>query len=483
MTTHPGRSFYLFFIPCAMAVLCLAGCAVGPSYVAPEKKVPDSWTSPLEEGIQCATTDERFLSTWWEAFQDPVLSRLVKWSLEAHPDLHTARSKVRQARAARRMSRAALFPTADGTGSYARSRSRAGVVSELFTAGLDSSWELDLFGGARRSVEAAEADEQAAQEDLRDVQVSMAAEVALAYMEVRTLQNRLAILERDLETREALHRLTTQRRLAGLATELEVQQSLYDLEGVRAQIPELKADLESAKDSLAVLVGRPPGSLHTLLESLEAIPRAPAQVAVGIPADLLRRRPDIRRAERELAAQTARVGEAVADLYPKLTLKGSLGLESLTAGDLLDMGNRIFSLGPSVSLPVFRAGELRAAVEVQTELQRQALSTYEATVLNALKEVEEALSAYVQGRKRKRFLENGVLAARHAAELARAGYAAGQNDYSDVLEAGRALLSLQDQLAASEGEEASNLVRLFKALGGGWEYPEAATRDAARGKE
>jgi NodT family efflux transporter outer membrane factor (OMF) lipoprotein len=299
------------------------------------------------------------------------------------------------------------------------------------------------------------------------VLVSLLAEAALNYVELRTFQSRLAAAEASLATQEASYELTLWRSQAGLDDELATYQARYNLENTRSQVPNLRSGLSEAMNRLAVLLGETPGSLHAELAEPRAIPLPPAEIAVGVPADALRRRPDVRRAERELAAQTARVGVATANLYPQLTLNGSVGLETTSLRDPLSARTWSISGGPRITLPLFDR-TIRPNIEVQSALQEQALIRYEAAVLTCLEEVENALVAYGQELQRRANLREAMEAAQSAATLAQHKYQAGLTDFSSVLDAERSLLSFQDQLRQSDGTVTSNVIRLYKALGGGW---------------
>jgi len=325
-----------------------------------------------------------------------------------------------------------------------------------------------VFGGEKRAVEAAGAELQASEEDLRDVLVSLLAEVALNYVELRSFQTRLSVAEANLDAQKKTYNITRWRRQAGLTTQLDVEQAKYSLEQTRAQIPGLETGIAQAKNRLAVLIGQHPGSLRDALAKRKPIPVAPLEVAVGVPADILRRRPDVRRAERRLAAQTAQIGVATADLYPRFSLFGSIGLEALSLGNLFSLGSRTHGMGATVAWPLFDAGAIRSNIEVQSALQEQALIRYEAAVLTALEDVENALIAYAKEQHRRQSLIEATGAARRAADLAQKQYSSGLIGFGDVLIAQRSLLSLQDQLAVSEGDVTSNLIALYKSLGGGW---------------
>ncbi len=459
----------------AWAVITMAaGCApVGPDYVAPENKAPAAWHSELAGTETPDTPDPHTLANWWVALKDPTLSSLENAATQGNLDLKSALARVREARARRQLSRAGLFPTLDLEGSATQSQSSensgSGEVRESYTAGFDASWELDLFGGVRRSNEAAAADLQAGVAALYDVLVSLTAEVGLNYMEVRTYQSRLTVARANLAAQQETFDLIRDRYSVGLTNELALQQARYNLESTRSRIPELQTGLAAALNRLAVLTGQTPGRLHAVLGRPKSIPAIPETIAVGIPADMLRRRPDIRKAERELAAQTARIGVAMAELYPKLRLSGSIGLEAIEAGELLNSSSRFWSYGPRISWNIFDSGAVRNNIKIQEAIQEQALIAYEAAVLTALEEVENALIAYAQEQERRRRLLDAVNAAEIAAGLARDQYTAGMIDFSNVLEAQRTLLSFQDQLAQSNGTVTANLIRLYKSLGGGWQ--------------
>ena len=308
--------------------------------------------------------------------------------------------------------------------------------------------------------------------------VSLMAEVALNYVEVRTYQARLSAAYANIKTQQETYDLNQSRYEAGIIDELVVQQALYNLERSRSQIPTLEIGLEASKNRLAVLLGENPGALHQELNETKPIPVPPMTVAVGVPAETLRNRPDIRIAERNLAAQTARIGVATADLFPKFRLFGSIGLESLSSKDFFERASRAWSIGPGVSWNIFDAGAIRQNIKVQTERQEQALLQYESTVLNAQEEVENVLVAFAKEQRRRESLSRATDAARKADLLARDRYQAGLVDFSNVLITQLSLLSFQDELVQSDGAVTTNLVRLYKALGGGWEFYEAAENNA-----
>jgi efflux transporter, outer membrane factor (OMF) lipoprotein, NodT family len=454
-------------------IVSLAGCAaVGPDYVPPESGAPAAWHSELRLGLSAETLDPQKLAGWWTTLDDPVMTSLIEQAVNNNLDLKQAMAKVREARARRGISQAEQFPTLDASGSDRRSKSSensgSGETRSFYSVGFDAGWEVDIFGGVRRSVEAAEADLAVSQEDLRDVLVSLTAEVALNYLDTRTFQTRLAIAEKNIAIQQQTFNLAQSRCQAGLSDELALQQARYNLENTRAQIPTLRSGLEEAKNRLAVLTGRIPGGVHELLAETRPIPVIPPTVAVGVPAETLRQRPDIRSAERNLAAQTARIGVATADLYPKFRLVGSIGLESLKSAELFRSASETWSIGPGVSWNIFDAGAIRHNIEAQSAVQEQYLLVYEAAVLGALEEVENILTAYVEEQLRRERLVAAVNAANQAEALARNQYNAGLVSFTTVLDAQRSMLSFENQVAESDGTVTSNLVRLYKALGGGW---------------
>ncbi|MFH0726780.1 MAG: efflux transporter outer membrane subunit [Pseudomonadota bacterium] len=478
--SNSGRSRCFCLFLAALSLSAFAGCAaVGPNYSRPETRAPAGWQTPFLGGLTGTPLAPETLSQWWTTLNDPVLSGLIERAVKQNLDLAEARARIREARATRGISDAGFFPTLDGSGSATKSRgsenSGSGRESKLFAIGFDAGWEVDVFGGVRRSVEAAEADLAAAGEDLHDVLVTLVAEIALNYVDCRTYQGRLAVAEANISTQEESYDLTRFRFEAGVSDELAVHQARYNLESSRSQLPALRTGLEAAKNRLAILLGMAPGTLHPELSERKAIPVIPVSVAVGVPAETLRQRPDVRRAERRLAAQSARIGVATAELYPKFRLSGSIGLESISTGNLIEYGSRSWRIGPGVSWNLFDAGAVRRNIEVRTALQEQALIQYEASILGALEEVENALVAYGEEQLRRESLVSAAESARISMQLARDQYTAGLVDFSNVLDAQRSLLNFEDNLAASDGVVTANLVRLYKALGGGWPgyYPEA----------
>jgi NodT family efflux transporter outer membrane factor (OMF) lipoprotein len=473
------RRRWIILALAVFVVPALAGCAaVGPDYTRVAPRAPEKWHAELKSGLSAGHLNSETLAHWWMTLNDPELTGLVERAVKGNLTLKDARSRLREARALRGISKAGLFPTIDAGASVTKTRSSENGVArtedELYAAGFDASWELDIFGGVRRAVEAAQASLEATQADLQNVLVSLLAEVALNYIEVRTYQARLSAAVANIKTQQETYELNRSRYEAGVIDELAVQQALYNLERSRSQIPTLQIGLEAAKNRLAVLLGENPGALHQELEAVQPIPVPPITIAVGVPAETLRNRADIRQAERNLAAQTARVGVATADLYPKLQLFGTIGLESVSSNDFLEWSSRTWTFGPNISWNIFDAGAIRQNIKVQTARQEQALIQYESAVLNAQEEVENILVAFAKEQRRRDYLARATEAARQAALLARDRYEAGLVDFNNVLSAQLSLLSFQDELVQSDGAVTTNLVRLYKALGGGWQFYEAA---------
>jgi NodT family efflux transporter outer membrane factor (OMF) lipoprotein len=454
----------------------VAGCSVRRPYIAPAPVAPASWSvaTPVS-----ADGSQEALAAWWSAFDDPQLTSLVTRAVAGNLDVRTALSRVREARASRRAARAPLAPSVDGSASAraagSGSESGFGGTSRSYALGLDASWELDVFGGIQSGVDAASATAGAREADLQDVLVSLAAEVALDYIDVRAAQQRLEIARANVALQEQTLELTRLRQQAGLGTDLEVQQALSNVESTRAQMASLEAQILRAVHALSVLIGQAPRALVAELGAPGSIPSAPLSVAVGVPADAIRRRPDVRSAERQLAAQAAQVNVARADLYPTFRLAGSIGLESLSILKLLVPGAYSWSASPSVSTRLFNRQQLRENLAVQSERETQAAIAYESRVLGALQDVEDSLTSLAQEDVRRGHLTAAAGAAQQAADLSLQLYTAGLRDFRDVLDAQRSLLSLQDSLVSSTASVSTELVRLYKALGGGWSAESLVT--------
>ena len=452
-------------------VLALAAACgtVGEDYVEPEFESAEmtEWNGRLDGVLTAGDLDPEVLASWWTTLGDPELDALVARAATANLDLRTAGAQLRAARAQRGIGEAAQGPVAGARAGASTTEVDAGS-SELYSAGLDASWELDLFGGIERGIEAAQADLEAAEEARRDVLVSVLAEVALNYVELRTLQRRIELVETNLGLQEEGLVIVRAKYDAGAATRLDLDRTIASLEGVRALVPSLRQQEDQVKNRLAVLLGQTPGALEGELRDYRPLALPGLEVAVGVPAEVLRRRPDVRRSERQLAAETARVGVAIADLYPKLSLTGTVGLESGATSSLFESAARLFTLGSRLQWNLFDRGRTRQQIEIQNARQEEALIGYERSILLALEDVQNAVTAFTQEQIRHRSLVTAEESATRAAALAQSRYASGDTDYLAVIDADRARLAAQDDLALSEGTILADLVRLYKALGGGW---------------
>lgn len=449
--------------------LLLQGCAhrAPVASESPGAALPVAWNAPLPAGVAVLPQADD-LARWWERFGDPQLSALVAQALQAHPSALSAQAALRQARAQARVQAAGMLPDVSLSGSAQRSRS-GGQTGNSFQVGLDAGWEPDLFGRLDAGVQASEADARAAQASLEQVHVSLSAEVALQYISLRSLQQRLAIAQRNLETQQQTLQITDWRVQAGLATSLVAEQARAAAEQTAAQVPQLQANLAQARHALAVLTGQAPAALDAALAAPQAVPQPSQALALDIPADTLRQRPDVRVAQERVQAALARVSQADAARYPSLRLSGSLGLRALTLGALGDSASLVHSLLGSVAVPLFDGGATQAQVQVQQAALEQARQAYQLAVLTALKEVEDALVALQGEAARLAHLQQATQAAGNAALLAQQRYASGLIDFASVLETQRTQLATQDALATSQANLGSNHVRLFKALGGGWQ--------------
>jgi outer membrane protein, multidrug efflux system len=469
-----------------LAVLGMAGCIVGPTYRKPEPDAPARWSR-----LEATSTPEvnasarNNLGEWWRRLNDPLLSGLVDEAQRQSLDLRKAEARLREVRARLGMASAGRYPSVGASVSASRSGSivhtnSTSVGGSQFAGSFDASWELDVFGGVRRSVEAAKADHDTATASLDGARVSLVAEVARNYVEVRSLQSRRAIARTNLSSQSETLELTELRARAGLVSAQDVEQARGNREQTVAQIPSLEISLAEAEHRLDILLGQAPGTLHARLSVAGAVPELPPGIAVGIPADTLRQRPDVRAAERKLAAETARVGVAEAARYPSFKLSGSIGLEALAQGTTGSSAGVSYSLLGGITAPIFNAGRLKHQVAAQDAVREQAQVAYEQAVLTALQEVENALVALARNRERGDALARAAEAATAAAQLARQRYSAGVIDFQSVIDTERTVLSVQDSLASTRAEGVLVLIRLYKALGGGWSQ-ETDSRSADKG--
>src|SRR5580704_28144 len=468
-------------------MLLLSGCMVGPDYRSPIMKLPAQWGDSDERPRSRRDPGQAVeLAQWWRSFNDPILNELIDQALVSNLDEKIALSRIREERAYLVISRAGLFPTIDLAGSYTRQRYSANTPfgefpnvlpreENNYEAGFDASWELDVFGGIRRGVQAAKAELAASVENARDVRVILLAEVARDYVAARALERRILIAKANLRDQSNSLTLTQERFQMGYAPELDVFQARSLLASTQSQVPMLENEQEEAIHRLGVLLGREPEAFKAMLSDVAPIPGGgdPDAIAMripaGLPSDLLRRRPDIRGAEREIAAATARVGVATADLYPKFSITGTAGLESISTSDFLFGTSRMWTVDPTVRWPIFEGGRIRAYIEARNAQEEQALFTYQKTVLSALAEVEDALVACAKERTRHQALAASAQDFKLSEVLAQQRYEEGYANYLDVLEAQRSLYAAQDSLAQSDQQLIGDLIAIYKALGGGWQ--------------
>lgn len=461
-----------------VAAVLLAGCVtVGPDYVAPQ-------TAPaaLQQAGAVDYVADHPVATWWSQFDDPVLDQLVRESLLANLDVRIAVSRVNEARAVFSERRLDLAPHVtmgvEGTRSKQPVEGQGRVETDSYSAGFDAAWELDLFGRVRRNTEAAHADLQAQRNDLQAMQVTVAAEVARNYFELRGTQKRLDVSRRILQTLGETQRLTESRFDLGAGSQLEVQSSLARVRAVEAEVPMLEAAEGQSRHRLAVLVGKRPGDLDAMLAPREA-PAFAKALPIGDTTELLRQRPDVRAAERRLAAATARVGVATADLFPRVSLRGFIGFLSGGWGSLVNGDNRAWQVTPSISWAAFDMGSVRARLRASEAQADGVAAQYEKAVLGALEETENALLSYAKQQAQLKLRLEQSVAARRAAELAEVRYRAGSSDFLTLLDAQRTQLAADDALAQAEAGVNVGVVAIYKSLGG-WGEQEVAPALAAQ---
>jgi NodT family efflux transporter outer membrane factor (OMF) lipoprotein len=444
---------------------------VGPDYEPPQLELPDAWNQAALAGLAEGEAD---LRTWWEVLEDPILDGLIERSAAGNYDLAIAAARVQETRALRRVVVTDRLPTVDATGGATRQRQSrdlapGAVTTSVYSVGADASWELDVWGRVRRNVEAAAADVQAADEALRDVMVLLYSEVALAYVDLRSLQQRIQFAEQNIESQESTLTLVNDRFNAELVPELDVFQAKLNAFRTKSALPELRAAELDTLHRLALLLGEPPAALYDLLQPSGEIPTPSTELAQGIPADVLRQRPDVRAAERALAAQTARIGVATANLYPQFSLNGSFGWGATSVGDLLEGNSLAWGFGIPFRWNLFNRDRVHANIEVQEARAEALQASYEKTVLGALGEVESSLANYGQQKRRTEYLEGSAEAAARTVELVRTLYKSGLTNFQNVLDSERSLFQEQDALAESRGAETRNLILLYRSLGGGWQ--------------
>jgi NodT family efflux transporter outer membrane factor (OMF) lipoprotein len=471
-------------VPFLLCLALAAGCAVGPNYQAPKLSPPSHWTSALAGGETNGPVD---LAVWWRNFGDTNLDLLMTMAIRSNLTLRVAEAHVRESRAERDVVSGGLWPSVGSSASYSRNHYGAhsfpplanfpGIPLDynLYTAGFDAAWELDIFGGTRRAVEAANAEIGAAEYSRHDVLVSLLAEVARNYIQAREYQQRLTITGHNIQVQQQILDLASNRFQTGLSSDLDVQQATALLTATKAQVPSLESGFDQSVHHLGVLLGQPPGVLLDEISAEKLVPLSPPTIPVGLPSDLLQRRPDVQHAERELAAATAHIGVARADLFPKFSLTGFGNLQSVSADNWIEYASRYWSVGPTVQWELFQAGSIRANVRVQNARQEQALEAYQQTVLTALEDAENALTAYAKEQVRRESLVQSVLANERALELSTQLYISGLADFERVLDSESSLYTAQDALVQSDQTVSQDLVQLYKALGGGWQDRKAVS--------
>jgi outer membrane protein, multidrug efflux system len=459
------------------AVAMLSGCKVGPDFVPPRANVPVAYagTTSARTNLFAGTTEAPRVAAWWRTFNDPTLTELVEQAIIANLDLKIAEARLREARATRGVVAGGLWPAVNASADYERVRTPASkrepVAQEhnTFLAGLDAVWELDLFGGRRRNFESSAANIQAARDGIHGVLVSLIAETALDYVQLRGIQQQIVIAQENLKAQQRTAAITRQRLNAGFVGALDVATADAQVATTKSQIPVLESSAQQLIYALSVLLARAPADLVNELTEGRPIPIAPPDVPVGLPSELLRRRPDIRQAEAQLHAVTAQIGVATADLFPKFSLIGSLNYQNDLLRSLFTDPSRGFSFGPSVTWPIFQGGAIRSNIRVQKALRDQSYLSYQKTVLTALQEVENALVAFAKEQEHRGALEQAVDANRKAVDLATQLYTQGETDFLNVLNAQRSLYASEDALVQSTRSIATDVAALYKALGGGWE--------------
>jgi len=491
----------------ALAVsLCFAlnGCLVGPDFERPQTSTPDVFNRTQTAQAPSRAVESEFSQEWWTLLNDPMLDSLEQQLTDANLDVAAALARLRQSRAEQRIAGAAEYPTLNGNASYDRERgSPNGILSllgvpplqsqsqsaagntplgvaplpgskgspayNLYQFGFDASWELDIWGGARRGVEAATALSDASYEDRNAVLLSARAELARDYVQLRDTQALLQIARQNLEIARDATKLTEKRVHEGVVTNLDVDNASALAESIESLIPTLESRSETTINAIGLLLAKEPRALEQMLAEPRDVPALPEQVPIGLPSELVQRRPDIRKAEAQLHAATASIGMAKADFYPRISLNGSAGFQSLQLSNLATWASGQYVVGPSITLPIFEGGRLKGTLHLREAQQQEAAIVYKRTVLDAWREVDDALVVYDAEQRRRDRLKKVVSLNQNALSIARQRYKAGAIDFLDVLNVQKQLLDAQSQLEQSQAEAAANLITLCKVLGGGWE--------------
>ncbi len=479
-----------FFLFCFITIILWAGCVpVGPNYQKPEVKTPDAWHEKI--AAEMSKKSDASLQSWWQVFDDPILNDLIEAARNSNLNLKIAISGILASRARLGVASGKELPDANAVGYFSRFKhSDHGALKQLappggfdaqnmFMVGVDAVWEVDVFGRIRRQIEAAGAEYEASVEDYRDVLVTLFAEVAMAYVEIRSFQRRIQCARANADIQRKMLELTRARYKSGIASRLDMAQALSNLSNTEATIPALEIDLNIAMNRLSVLLGTDAGTVQEKLGAPRPIPMPRMALGIGVPADLLRQRPDIRMAERRLAAQTAMIGVATADLYPRFAIDGFFGLETGSFSDLGNGSSLAWGFKTPIKWNFFSGGKTRSRIAFHEAVTKQDLFRYENTVLAAIEEVRNAIVSHEKERVRRNWLLGAVAATKEAVDLVVVQYETGITDFNNVLTTQRTLFSQQDQLVASQANVVLDLVRLYKALGGGWSIPEDTKRRSA----
>lgn len=477
----PQLSFY------ALLVMGMSACTVGPDFLKPQPQQIAEWSKPKKVADSQTTTqpmDER----WWEVFRDPKLSALTQRALIDNLDLKLASSRLQQSRATRQVITADRYPHSAATGSYGRERNSGVGLSDpsgkngdsafnLWDAGFSASWELDFWGRVRRETEAADATLEVAENDRRGVLLSVLADTAQDYIQLRGVQNTRAVTEQNLDVARHSLKLSQLRLADGVATDLDVAEAAAQVAAIESRLPALEQRQSQLINALSLLMGEPPQALQAELSTDAPVPQTPRQVAIGLPSQLAERRPDIRQAEARLHAATASIGVAKGDFYPRITLSGSVGSQSMQLSDFGSWGSRSFGIGPQFSLPLFDGGRLHGMLNLREAQQQEAALNYQQTVLRAWHEIDDQLTAYNASQLRRDSLAEAVRQNQIALRTAQQQYVEGVVDFVNVLTVQGELLATQQQWVESSTSVSLAMVGLYKALGGGWEsvYPVAET--------
>ena len=469
-------------------ILFISGCAVGPDFVRPDAPAEEKW---IDTDLPQIKTEPADLTDWWKVFNDPLLDSLIETAYRQNLPLQIAGLRIMEARAQLGVAVGNKYPqlqqlSGSATAVEISDNAPNAIAADKFyynyELGFDAAWELDFWGRFRRGVESAQATYMASIAGYDNALVTLTAEVARAYVQIRTFEDRIRIADENVKIQKRSLEIAEARFEGGIVTELDVQQARALLNDTSASISRLRIGLRQTRHGLSILLGIPPGELKNVLTEAASIPEVPPEVVVGIPADLLRRRPDIRNAELQAAAQSARIGVAKADLYPQFSLVGSIGLQSneqggITSnnahfGDLFDSESITYFAGPSIQWPILNYGRIKSKVRVQDARFQQFIVNYQNTVLNAYREVEDAMVGFLNSKEQVVFLSDSVNASKRSVELSLIQYREGVADYQRVLDTQRFLTQEQDLLTSVNGEVALNLIAMYKALGGGWQMSE-----------